>query len=282
MKSDSKLDERFSSSLFNTSLMKGIEVLNAFGPQKRDMNLPEIAAATGMSKSAAQRFAFTLETMGYLRKDPRTKRFSLTPKTVEFGYRYLLVNPLIDRANPFLLQLNRTSGETVNLSEADGADMVYIARFATHMHATVHMPVGRRLPMFCTASGRAYLSLLPRDHAREILESAPRPRFTPTTITDIEALLQCIDEAHDNGYAHSAEEYYRGDLNVAVPILDAQGHPVGALNISAPSARWTMDRLREELVPHLLHTGRQVSAGVPPAADVELFRKGYGTSPGYP
>ncbi|MDR4126868.1 IclR family transcriptional regulator [Yanghanlia caeni] len=282
MTPDHEGDKRYSSPLFNNSLMKGIEVLTAFGPQNPDMNLPEIAAATGLSRSAAQRFAHTLETLGYLRKDPRSKRYSLTPKTVEIGYRYLLVNPLIDRANPFLLELNRTSGETVNLSEPDGTDMVYIARFATNLHASVHMPVGRRLPMYCTASGRAYLSLLAPKYVRTLLESAPRVRVTPTTITDIEELMDTIAMARENGYAHSDAEYYRGDLNIAVPITDAHGSPIAAVNISAPTARWTMERLREELVPLLLSTGRQISSEQPPLADAEPFRKGYGIMPAYP
>lgn len=279
MTSDLEPDKRFSSPLFNMSLLKGIEVLTAFGPKNPDMNLPEIAAATGLSRSAAQRFAFTLEAMGYLHKDPRTKRYSLTPKTVEFGYRYLLVNPLIHRANPFLLDLNRTSGETVNMSEPDGTDMVYIVRFPTNLRATVHMPVGRRLPMYCTASGRAFLSLLPSDHVRELLESAPRPRVTPTTITDIDEIMERIAMAKENGYAHSSAEYYRGDLNIAVPVIDAHGNPIAAVNISAPTSRWSMDRLRTELVPQLLMTGRQVSSEQPLVTDTEPFSMGYGIEP---
>lgn len=271
-------DSRLSSPLFNTSLMKGIDVLLAFGPDRPDMNLPEIAATTGLSRSAAQRFAFTLETLGYLRKDARSKRYSLTPKTVEFGYRYLLVNPLIDRANPYLLELNRITGETVNCSEPDGADMVYVARFSTHLHATVHMPVGRRLPMYCTASGRVYLSLLPRDQAQELLESAPRPRVTPGTVTDIKQLMDLIDQAREKGFADSYEEFYRGDYNIAVPVIDGRGKPVAAINISAPSARWSKERFVNELVPHLLETGKQVSTGRPPTVDIEPFRRGYGTS----
>jgi len=265
------------SPLFNLSLMKGIDVLMAFGSGHPDMNLPEIAEATGLSKSAAQRFAFTLESMGYLRKDPRTKRFSLTPKTVEFGYRYLLVNPLIERANPYLLELNKYSGETVNMSEPDGADLVFVARFATNLYASVHMPVGRRLPMYCTASGRAFLSVLPADKARAILESAPRPKITPTTVTDIGELMAMLEEARETGYGYSSGEYYRGDFNIAVPVFDVHGRPIAAVNISAPSVRWTLERLKSELVLHLLETGRLISTTQPKPQDTEPFRRGYGT-----
>ncbi|MEO6958896.1 MAG: IclR family transcriptional regulator [Burkholderiaceae bacterium] len=266
------------SPLFNMSLHKGIDVLMSFGPDRRDMNLSEIADAAGLSKSAAQRFAYTLETLGFLRKDSRTKRFSLTPKTVELGYRYLLVNPLIERANPYLLDLNKRCGETVNMAEPDGTDMVYVARFATSLHASVHMPVGRRLPMFCTSSGRALLSAMPPDQAYEILKSSPRPKFTPATITDIDVLMGLLEEAREVGYSYSRGEYYRGDLNISLVILDAHGCPTAAVNISAPSVRWTPARLKRELVPELIETGRLISTTPPSPRDVEPFRQGYGTS----
>ncbi|HEY0201008.1 MAG TPA: helix-turn-helix domain-containing protein, partial [Burkholderiaceae bacterium] len=61
------------SGLFNQSLEKGLEVLQAFGPQRRSMTLAEVAQATGLNKSSAQRMVFTLEQLGYLRKHARTR-----------------------------------------------------------------------------------------------------------------------------------------------------------------------------------------------------------------
>lgn len=279
MSGQSSKPESSESPLFSVSLRKGIDVLLSFGPGRPDMNLSEIAEASGLSKSAAQRFAYTLGRMGFLRKDPRTKRFSLTPKTVELGYRYLLVNPLIERANPYLLDLNKRCGETVNMAEPDGTDMVYVARFATSLRASVHMPVGRRLPMFCTSSGRALLSAMPLDQAYEILQASPRPKFTPTTVTDIDALMALLEEAREVGYSYSRGEYYRGDFNISLPILDAHGCPMAAINISAPSVRWTLARLKRELAPELIETGRLISTTPPSPRAVEPFRKGYGRSP---
>ena len=67
----SELDDPAQSPLFNSSLEKGLAVIRSFSASHRHMNLPEIAEVTGMTKSAAQRFTFTLEALGYLRKDPR-------------------------------------------------------------------------------------------------------------------------------------------------------------------------------------------------------------------
>lgn len=278
MASRSGKPARSDSPLFNMSLHKGIDVLMSFGPKRPDMNLSEIADATGLNKSSAQRFAYTLEALGFLRKDARTKRFSLTVKTVELGYRYLLVNRLLESANPYLLDLNQRCGETVNLAEPEGTDMVYVARFATSQRASVHMPVGRRLPMFCTSAGRAILSALPPEQAYELLKSSPRPKYTPDTITDIDKLMGLLEETREQGYSYSGGEYYRGDLNISLPILNARGVPLAAINISAPNVRWTPDRLKRELVPELIETGRLISTTPPSPRDVEPFREGYGTS----
>jgi IclR family transcriptional regulator, pca regulon regulatory protein len=272
------MEER-SSLLFNQSVEKGLGVLLAFSPQNETMNLGEIAAATGISKSAAQRFAYTLESLGYLRKDPVTKRYALTVATLALGYRYLLVNRVVERANPFLLDLNRACGETVNFSEPDGNEMVYVGRFPTRMATPVHMPLGRRLPMYCTSAGRAYLSRLEPDERERLLRSSNRVAYTSSTVTDIRQLLALCDEAARRGYAYANSEYYAGDLNVAAPVTDAAGRAIGAVNIAAPSTRWTLARMHRDLAPQVIETARLISTQRPSPSALAPFQRGAGTSP---
>jgi DNA-binding IclR family transcriptional regulator len=264
------------SPLFNQSLEKGLGVLLAFSPQSDNLNLADIAQKCGISKSAAQRFAYTLEVLGYLRKDPVTKRYSLTPATLALGYRYLLVNRTVERANPFLLDLNHACGETVNYSEPDGADMVYVGRFPTNRTTPVHMPLGRRLPMYCTSSGRAWLSMVSVEERTRLIEACDRVAYTPRTITEVPALLALCAEAAQRGYAYSVGEYYAGDLNVGAAVLDASGRPLGAVNISAPSTRWTMARVHKELAPLVIETARLISTRQPDEAQLEPFALGSG------
>src|SRR3984885_3283890 len=88
--------------LFNQSLEKGIAVLRAFSAQRRTMSLPEVAEATSITKSSAQRMIYTLEKLGYVKKHPRTKRYQLSVKAMQIGFNYLSADTLIDVANPFL------------------------------------------------------------------------------------------------------------------------------------------------------------------------------------
>ncbi len=262
--------------LFVQSFAKGIEVIRAFGPERPAMSLPDIASATGITKSAAQRFAHTLLKLGYLRKDDESKRYSLTPKVIELGYRYLVIDRFLERASPYALDLSRRCSETVNVAEAEGTDMVYLARFSSPHHMPVHMPIGRRLPMYCCSAGRAYLSALPAAESRALLERSPLVRYTQTTVTDMAEMVKLIGVASRTGYAAANGEFYEGDLGISVAIRDGGGWPLGVLNISCPTLRWTLPRMRRELVPMLLETGRLISTTPPPTAKVEPFLLGAG------
>ncbi len=178
--------------LFNQSLEKGLEVLRAFNGVHRTLTLSELAALTGMNKSSAQRTIHTLEALGYVDKHPQTRRFRLTPQVMEIGYNYLAADALIPVASPYLSQLAAASGETANLTEPVGLDMVYVAQLMTAKHMPVLTPVGMRIPMYCTSSGRAYLSTLPDEQVLAMLEQSARVARTPATLTGVDAIFERV------------------------------------------------------------------------------------------
>ena len=255
-----QLDSDASDPLFNQTVSKALGILEAFGSEKAALNLIEIGTAVGMTKSSVQRCTHTLERLGYLKRDPTMKRWVLTPRTLGIAHAYLTGHELLEQATTHLTDLNQVCGESVSLSEPDGIEMVYIARFPSRKRFLIHMPVGRRLPMYCSGAGRAYLSTLPRKDVQRILRHSDLRAYTPMTLTDSRQILRQIDAARDAGYAWTAQEYYRGDLTIAAPVLAADGAPVAAVNISAPTSRWTLDELRARFSSVLLETARAASS----------------------
>src|ERR1700722_6503790 len=187
--------------LFNQSVEKAFAILEAFGGERRALNLGEGAASVGVTKSSAQRCTHTLERLGYLQRDLRVKRWVLTPRALNMAHSYLSGHPLIEQATTHLIDLNQASGESVSLSEPYETDMVFIARFPSHKRFFIHMPIGRRLPMFCTASGRAYLSGLPTAEVQKLLRRSPLKPYTPQTLTDPVEIIEQIEAAREAGYA---------------------------------------------------------------------------------
>jgi len=246
----------------NQSVEKALAVLRAFGGERRALTLGDIAAAAGITKSSAQRISRTLEHLGLVQRDVHAKGWVLSPRVLTIGYAYLSGHALIEGATSHLLGLNTATGESVSLSEPDDTQMVYVARFPGHRPFQIHMPIGRALPMFCTAAGRAYLSRLPTDEVSAILDRSTLRALTSTTVTDRKRILALVREARDCGYACADQECYRGDLTIGAAVMGPHGRPVGAMNIAGPTSRWTLEDLAQRWAPLLMETARAASSGM--------------------
>ena len=248
--------------LFNQSLEKGLAVLRAFSAKRRTMTLAEIAEATSITKSSAQRMVYTLERLGYVRKHPVTRRYQLAPRVMQIGFNYLAADTLIDVANPFLSELTNVTGETTNLTEPDDDEMVYVARFVSTKFVPIHMPIGSRIPMFCTGSGRAYLSALPVDEAIGRLAKMDRIEYTARTVTSLDEIGERLAEARRVGYATNREELFIGDMTIAAPVLGSQGRPVAAVHVVAPTSRWAFEDACRKLAPAVIDCARGISNSI--------------------
>ncbi|MBV2161512.1 MarR family transcriptional regulator [Achromobacter denitrificans] len=247
------------SSLFVGSTEKAFQVLHAFDGPKRHMTLADIARASGLDRSATQRLVYTLETLGYLRRIPDTRNYGLTPKVLQFSYNYVRANELIDKASPYLLDISRTLGETTNLQELDGYEIVFVARFPGHHLVNVDIAVGSRLPAYFTASGTAILSRLSDEQRREILAQTRLEAITPYTEINPEKLLERVRRVAEKGYAIIVNETVLGDISVAAPVIDHRGLAVAAINIAVPTTRWTVARVEAELAPHVQVAATSIS-----------------------
>ena len=247
------------SSLFVASVEKAFEVLEAFRDTHRLMSMAEIARAAHLDRSATQRLVHTMEQLGYLRRLPDSALYGLTSKFLRLSYNYLRSREIIDRASPYLLEMTHASGETSNLQEMDGHEIIFLARFPGRYLVNVDFAVGSRLPAVFTASGRAMLSRMDPTERRAIIRATPLVAVTPQTEIEPALLLQRIEQAAKQGYAIVQSQTVVGDISVAAAITDHHGKPVGAINISVPSTRWTVERAAEQLLPHVLLAATSIS-----------------------
>lgn len=247
------------SSLFISSTEKAFRVMQAFNGAKRHMTLADIARAAKLDRSATQRVVHTLEALGYLRRLPDSQHYGLSPKVLDLSYNYLRANELIDKASPYLLDISRSIGETTNLQELDGHEIVFVARFPGRHLVNVDITVGSRLPAFFTASGTAILSRLPAARRQEILDHTDMTPITPHTQTDTTKLMARVRRAAEAGYAIVANETVLGDISVAAPIIDHRGVAVAAINISVPTTRWTPASVEEKLAQHVQVAATSIS-----------------------
>lgn len=247
------------SPLFLGSVAKCFQVLEALNTAGRAVGLTELAQLAQLDRSAVQRITHTLRVLGYLRQDPATRSFTLSGRMLEFGHTVLATDQLRERAQPHLEALNRRTGETVNLMELEGQEIVYVARYPSLHAVSVDLHVGSRLPAFCTAAGRAILSRMDEADAMARLKAARRTAMTRHTVTDLAGLRDLLAQARSLGYALNDQEAFVGDISVAAPLLDPGGQPLGAVNIAVPSPRWQRQQVLDRLAPQLLKTAAAIN-----------------------
>jgi len=226
------------STLFVNSVDKAMRVLMAFDGTRRHLTLSQLAAASGLDLSAAQRFTYTLKTLGYLIKDDDTKSYELSPQLLDFAYHYLASNELVRRATPYVQHLSRETEETTNITVLDGTDIVFVQRIVSRHVLNPNVIVGSRLPAYCTAPGLAILASLPDERVDEILARSNLIQHTPHTVAKPKAIRERLAEIRKKGYAHTEEEYYLGDISTAVAIIGSHGHAIGAINVAVARPRW--------------------------------------------
>lgn len=253
---------------FIEALSRGLQTLEVFSQDAPSMSLTEIASAAGLDKSTAFRFAYTLEKLGYLERDPETKRYRPGLKVLRLGFIVLNNLEMVPIALPYLKALSANCTETTNMTVREGNEIVYVARYKTNQILDVNLHLGSRLPVYCTSMGKAQLINLSRKELRDLLGKGPYPKTGLNTITRLGHLVAELDKVRKQGYAINDEELVVGLRSIAAPVLDAEGHVIAAVNISVPAARVSRQELETVLSPMVVETGRQISAAM--GADIDM------------
>jgi IclR family pca regulon transcriptional regulator len=229
------------------SLERGLSVIRAFDAEHRELGLSEVARATGLTRAAARRFLLTLVALGYMHFDG--SRFSLRPRVLELGFAYLSSLSLPELAEGHMEALVAQINESSSISVLDDTDVVYVARVPTRRIMSITIAVGTRLPAYATSMGRVLLAALPDEELEERLARIEVRALTPRTVKSHAALRRVIEQVRREGYAMTDQELEQGLRSAAVPIHDASGAVVAALNVSVHASRASMQELRARFVP---------------------------------
>jgi IclR family transcriptional regulator, pca regulon regulatory protein len=232
---------------FVQSLERGLAVIRTFDAEHRELALSDVARATGLTRAAARRFLLTLVKLGYV--NVADGRFSLRPRVLDLGYAYLSSLTLPEVAQPHMEALVARVNESSSISVLDDLDVVYVVRVPTRRIMSITLAVGARLPAYATSMGRVLLAGLPKAELEPRLARVKTTALTSRTVADKATLRRILVAARRQGYAAVDQELEEGLRSLAVPIHDASGAVVAALNVSVHASRATMAVLRRDFLP---------------------------------
>jgi len=225
-----------------SSVVKAFRILELFDPTNSELSLSQISKKLGWPKSTLFNYLHTLETEGYLIRNPLSQNYSLGIKLMELGYNMRFNLSIVHYAIPCMEYLCEQTRANVYLTTHVDGSVLYLEGIYSNRRTTKYSIAGKRLPMHVTASGKAMLSYMPEEHVKEIIRRHPLKPSTKNSITSETALLENLRQARERGYSIDNEEETLGLRCVGMAIRNGSGYPVGALSISGSVMNITEDR----------------------------------------
>lgn len=249
-------DERKSSSSVQT-IQRASAILRCFMENDTEMGVTILSQQVGIHKSTVSRLLSTLRKEGFVDQNPDTGKWWLGLGLLDLAGAVLERMDLRKVALIPLRNLAAQTQETVNITVLDGNECVNIENISSPKSIQHAGRLGRRTPLHCTSTGKAFLAFLTTEE-RDVLLSSTLLPCTENSIVDRRALEQALEQVYEQGYAIAHEEYEEGLSAIAAPIHDHTSQVVATVSISGPSYRMGSDQI-EKFVEPLKETAHNIS-----------------------
>ena len=241
-----------------STIERVLDILDAVASSPKPLSATEINEELKLPKATAHRLCSELEARGYLLKRINGKSYQPGNRLFDVAVGVLANARFSATRHAILTALSEQVGETCNIAYPDGLSMAYSDRVETKAPLRLQFAIGMRVPLYCTASGKLYLSTLPKARRKSVIGKLKLETHAKNTITDPDQLMAELDEIEQRGVSIDNQELYDDVIAIAVPIEDRHGRFYSSLAIQAPSTRISVDD-SERYIPLLQDAAAELS-----------------------
>ena len=243
--------------IINKSLVKALDILDQFNPEKPSLSLSEISQNTGFPKSTVHSILSTFLLKGYV-EQIENGRYALGKKIIILTRSVMVNTDIRDRAAPYLRKLAGNCGQSVYLTCRYQGKLLYIYAIESESRLLARTAVGDLVPLHCTANGKSIAAFLPECERKELFDQSPLPAFTPYTITSYGDLEKELCEVRQKGFALDRQEHELGTYCLGTPIFGSDSKIIGACSISGQDEEIIKSKM-EEFSTLLITTAQEIS-----------------------
>lgn len=236
------------------NLEKGIAVLEYLSLHPKGASLQHIKSAIDISQTTAYRILNTLVRLEYLMYNEDTKRYRLSMKMLNLGFRSLNEHNLLETVIPRLSDLRDRVKETACFGVLGDEKGLFIEQAQGHHTFRFMLSPGKPFELHCSAPGKAIMAYLPDAVRDRYLSYMKFTRYNSRTITTRDAYLDELEKVRKLGYALDNEEELSGVICIGAPIFNYTGYPCGAIWISGPK-----DRLPKEVMRSSIESVKEIA-----------------------
>ncbi len=227
------------------SIGRAFAIMEEIARNRDGIGLAELSKRVGLHNSTTFHLVRTMVSLGYVRQLKDSKRYRIGRPLFALAANALDEIEMMSLATPVLEALSRETGESAHFSVRMGDAVVVLARTSGPGAFQLSDRVGVVRPAYCTALGKVMLAALTGEQLESYLERTELAAQTPNTVTTPDRLRREIMEVRRTGVAFDDGEFDSEVRCVAVPVRDFTGQIVGALGISGPVWRLSIDTLQK-------------------------------------
>ncbi len=243
------------------TVINALRVLEEFR-DAGELGVTALSRRLDLHKNNVFRLLATLEERGYVEQSPETERYKLGVRALELGRAFSQGRSLLKRGRPILEALARAVGETAHLGVLRDFEVIHLDGEASDRLVITMTRIGSRLPVHCTALGKALLGCGP-DRIREefdgFLAETGLERRTSTPIIDRDQFFEHLRGVKVQGFAVDRGECEEGVHCAAAPVFDGTGELVAGISVSALGSRLVEDQLLGRIVPQVTAAANRLS-----------------------
>lgn len=214
-----------------SSVYNAIRILREFTNEEQELGITELSKRLGLAKSTVFRLINTLSCDNLVEKNFKTQKYHLGIAAFELGFAAYHGNELRLIAYPLLNKLMKVLREAVHLGVYDRGEVVFLCKRNPDTHNETVSQIGKRVPSYCTASGKILLAFQPEAEIQRIIRKGLKP-YASKTITDPEKLAENLEQVKNTGFSVALCEYSEGISSVAVPVYNDAGQVIGAVSVA--------------------------------------------------
>lgn len=220
-------------------IRKAVSLMGYMSRKNEAAGVSELARELSMPKTTVHRILSTLCEDNVVVKT-ENGFYKIGPTVLLWSSGYKFSSGIIEIARPWLEKLREESLETLHLSVFEHGKAQYAERLDSPQTVVLRWSrLGMSLPLYCTAAGRAILSVLTEGEQDTYLSETKLEARTANTVTDPAELKKMLVRFRVQGYAVEVEENENNIRCVGAAITNRRGYPVAAISLTAPSFRFT-------------------------------------------
>lgn len=242
------------------TLGKAVAVLEVIAASDTPMRFTDLLSRVPQPRGTLHRQVTNLIDEGLLSVN-RDQTYELGLRFLSFAAKSWSKNRFRQTAEPLIHKLHEATGETIHLGVLAGAEVIYLDKVESRQAVRMYSQIGNASPTYCTGVGKAALSRLSDDEARERLAGVEFRQFTGSTLKNIDALIAQLHDIRTAGFAFDREEHEPGIHCVAASICSAGGSILAGVSVTAPAFRVSMQQL-ESWAGEVCNTAKAIEAEV--------------------